>query len=45
MKTLELQINKELDNISEQLTTNKLTLSVCKSNFIIFHNKANKTKQ
>ena len=43
MKSLELQINKEHDNISERLITNKLTLSVCKSN-IIFYNKANKTK-
>ena len=44
LKSLEQQINKELDNISEWLTANKLTLNVSKSNFIIFHNKANKTK-
>ena len=44
LKSLEQQINKELYNISVWLTANKLTLNVSKSNFIIFHNKANKTK-
>ena len=44
LRSLEQQINKELDNISEWLTANKLKLNVSKSNFIIFHNKANKTK-
>ena len=44
LKSLELQINKELDKISEWLAANKLTLNVSKSNFIIFRSKANKTK-
>ena len=44
LKSLEPQINKELDNISEWLAANRLTLNVSKSDFIIFCNKANKTK-
>ena len=45
LKSLELQINKVLDNISEWLDTLSVSLLSAKSNFIIFRNKANKTKR
>ena len=41
---LETTINQELEKISGWLTSNKLTLNVSKSNFILFYGKHNKIK-
>ena len=36
LKSLELSVNQELNKVYDWLTTNKLTLNIKKSNFIIF---------
>ena len=41
---LNLTLNAELEKISNWLTSNKLTLNVAKSNFILFYGKHNKIK-
>ena len=37
LKTLELIINKELENVCDWLLANKLTLNTKKSNYVLFH--------
>ena len=37
LRTLENIVNKELENISDWLFANKLSLNIAKSNFVIFH--------
>ena len=36
LKSLELSVNQELDNVYDWLAANKLTLNTKKSNFVIF---------
>ena len=37
LRTLENIVNKELENVSDWLFANKLSLNIAKSNFVIFH--------
>ena len=42
LKTIEREINKELTKLQNWFTTNKLTINIKKSNFVLFQSAHNK---
>ena len=44
LKSLEIAVNEELVNVQEWLTSSKLSFSIKKTNYVIFHPYKKKTK-